>query len=331
MPLSDEQPDRCIYPRPFAEDFADCPAYQATSFLATDSRNQPLGEWRTCRHLTAGNQLENRGRFYPRCALGSRAQRLQWVAQVSPARVDVVRALQDEFDGFSLPHRRQLSEARSRLHAGSRSRATEAEAQALIDRFLQAIDRFLSANEARFQDVGLPTEPLRHLIREWVIAWVRTPEMTALRLTDAPADAFTNPVRAFVGLPSEPAAEWSRRLWDRPIYSDTVLQILPTIDPPGLALVGDVEANNVQAVSRALAGLPAGAGDVHLDLSGLLFCDLGGLQAIVRAAQALEPGRRMVLRGIPRQLERVMEIVDWAPLPNLTISAAPGVEAVYQS
>jgi anti-anti-sigma regulatory factor len=323
MPLSDDQPDRCPYPRPFAEDFADCPAYQATSFLATDSRNQPLGEWRTCRHLTAGNQLQNRGRFYPRCALGSRPQRLQWVAQVSPARVDVVRALQDEFDGFSLPHRRQLSEARSRLHAGSRSRTTEAETQELIDSFLQAIDRFLNANEARFQDAGLPTQPLRHLIREWVIAWVRTPEMTALRLTDAPPDAFANPVRAFVGLPTEPAAELSRRLWDRPIYSDTILQILPTMEPPGIALVGDVEASNIQAVSRALAGLRAGAGDVHLDLSGLLFCDLGGLQAIVRAAQALEPGRRLVLSGIPRQLERALEIVDWAPLPNLSI-AAPG-------
>jgi anti-anti-sigma regulatory factor len=333
MPLIDEQPDRCIYPRPFAEDFADCPAYQATTFIAADSRNQPLGEWRTCRHLTAGNQLENRGRFYPRCALGSRSQRLQWVAQVSPARVDVVRALQDEFDGFSMPHRRQLSEARTRLHAGSRSRATEAETQELIDGFLQAIDRFLTANEARFQDVGLPTQPLRQLIREWVIAWVRTPEMATPRLTDAPPDAFANPVRAFVGLPIEPAAEWSRRLWDRPIYSDTILQILPTMDPPGIALVGDVESSNVQAVARALAGLPAVAVDLHLDLSGLLFCDLGGLQAIVRAAQALEPGRRLVLRGIPRQLERALEIVDWAPLPNLSIaSAAPGMErAAYQS
>jgi len=322
MTLRDEQPDRCVYPRPFAADFADCPAYQGTSFLAHDSRNQPLGEWRTCRHLTAGNQLENRGRFYPRCALGSRPQRLQWVAQVSPARVDVVRALQDEFDGFSLPHRRQLSEARLRLHAASRTRTTEAETQELIDGFLQAIDCFLSANEARFQDVGLPTQPLRQLIKEWVIAWVRTPEMTALRLTDAPPDAFANPVRAFVGLPTEPAAEWSRRLWDRPIYSDTILQILPTMDPPGLALVGDVEASNVQAVERALAGLPTMAGDVHVDLSGLLFCDLGGLQAIVRTSQALAPGRRLVLRGIPRQLERALEIVNWAPLPNLSITTA---------
>jgi anti-anti-sigma regulatory factor len=105
------------------------------------------------------------------------------------------------------------------------------------------------------------------------------------------------------------------------------------VDPPGIALVGDVEASNIEAVSRALAGLPSMTGDVHLDLSGLLFCDLGGLQAIVRAAQALEPGRRMVLRGIPRQLGRALEIVDWAPLPNLSIaSAAPGVErAAYQS
>jgi anti-anti-sigma regulatory factor len=321
MSLAEQQPDRCIYPRPFAEDFADCPAYQATTFLAADSRNQPLGEWRTCRHLTAGNELEHRGRFYPRCALGSRPQRLQWLARVTPARVDVARALQEEFDGFSLPHRRQLSEARSRLHTRSRTRAVEAEAQQLIDGFLQAIDRFLNANEARFHDVGLPTQPLRQLIKEWVLAWVRTPEMETPRLTDASLDAFARPARPFVGLPTEPVAEWTRRLWDRPIYSDTILQILPTVDPPGLALVGDIEASNVQAVERALVGLPSGAGDVHLDLSGLLFCDLAGLQAIVRAAQALEPGRRLVLHGVPRQLERALEIVDWAPLPNLSIVA----------
>ena len=333
LALQAQQPDRCIYPRPFAEDFADCPAYQATSFLATDSRNQPLGEWRTCRHLTAGNQLANRGRFYPRCALGSRPQRLQWVAQVTPARVDVVRALQEEFDGFSLPHRRQLSEARSRLHARSRSRAVEADVQQLIDGFLQAIDGFLNANEARFDDVGLPTQPLRQLIKEWLVAWVRTPEMATPRWTDAPPDVFASPARAFVGLPTEPVAEWTRRLWDRPFYTDTILQIVPTADPPGLALVGDVEASNVKAVARALASLAPTTGDVHLDLSGLLFCDLGGLQAIVRGAQALEPPRRLVLHGIPRQLERALEIVDWAPLPNLSIvSAAPGVErAAYQA
>ncbi|TMD83822.1 MAG: hypothetical protein E6I74_04565 [Chloroflexi bacterium] len=47
------------------------------NFDATDSRNKPLGSWPTCRHLTTGNDVENRGRFYPRCALGSPEQRLQ--------------------------------------------------------------------------------------------------------------------------------------------------------------------------------------------------------------------------------------------------------------
>jgi anti-anti-sigma regulatory factor len=316
----DLQPDRCIYPRPFAEDFADCPAFQAATFIAADSRNKPLGAWRTCRHLTAGNEVEERGRFYPRCALGSREKRLQWLAQVSPASLDVVRALQHEFDDFSLPHRAQLSEARTRLHAGSRSRASNEEVHQLIEGFLEATDRFLAGNEARFQDVGLPPPALRPLIREWVWAWVRTPELATPRFNDAPLEAFAGPARAFLGVPAEPAADWARRLWDRPVYADTILQIVPTVDPPGLALVGDIEAANVEAVGRALARMESAGGDVHLDLSGLLFCDLGGLQAIVRAAQTLGPGRRLVLHGIPRQLERALEIVEWAPLPNLTIA-----------
>jgi hypothetical protein len=95
MPKREPEPDRCIYRRPFAADFNECPAFQPTTFLATDSRNQPLGVWRTCAHLTAGNEAGDRGRFYPRCALGTRAQRLQWVVASKPVRqtrLDVVPA-----------------------------------------------------------------------------------------------------------------------------------------------------------------------------------------------------------------------------------------------
>lgn len=320
MALIDQHGDRCVFPRPFAEDFADCPAFQASSFIAADSRNKPLGTWRTCRHLSTGNDLEKRGRFYPRCALGNGEQRLQWLAQVGPARLDVVRALQDEFDQFSLPHRELLFDARARLHAGPASAAAEPELEQLISSFLATIDRFLEQNDERFRDVGLPTEPLRQLIRDWVWAWVRTPDHATPRLNEAPLELFAKPVRAFLGVPVEPAKSSARRLWNRPVYSDPILRIVPTIDPPGLAMVGNVDRSNVAAVARALAGMPEQAGDVHLDLSGLLFCDLGGLQAIVRAAQALDGGRRLVLHGIPRQLERALEIVDWAPLPTLTIA-----------
>jgi ABC-type transporter Mla MlaB component len=320
MGLKDEHPDRCIYPRPFPEGFDACPAFQATSFIAADSRNKPLGTWRTCRHLSTGNDVENRGRFYPRCALGDPAQRSQWVAQVSPAKLDVVRALQEEFGQVSRPHRERLLHARARLHSGPASAWRNPELEHLINAFLTTIDRFLQQNDARFRDVGLPAEPLRQLIKEWVWAWVRTPELATPRLGRKPLEIFAKPVRAFNGAPAEPAVSPARRLWDRPLYADTILQILPTMDPPGLALVGDVDRSNVAAVAQALARLRSHAGDVHLDLSGLLFCDLGGLQAIVRASQALEPGRRLVLHGIPHQLERALDIVDWAPLPNLFIA-----------
>jgi anti-anti-sigma regulatory factor len=318
----DEQSDRCVYPRPFLEGFDDCPAFQATTFIAADSRNKTLGTWRTCRHLGTGNDVENRGRFYPRCALGDKAQRLQWVAEVSPAKLDVVRALQKEFDQLSRPHRERLFDARARWHAGPASARSEAELERLIDAFLTTTDRFLKQNGARFGDVGLPAEPLRQLIKEWVWAWVRTPDLAAPRFDGKSLEVFDKPKRAFRGTAGKSAVSAARRLWDRPLYGDTILQILPTINPPGLALVGDVHRSNVAAVAHALARMRGHAGDVHLDLSGLLFCDLAGLQVIVRASQALDAGRRLVLHGIPHQLERALEIVDWAPLPNLAIAGA---------
>jgi ABC-type transporter Mla MlaB component len=322
MALIDDHADRCVYRRPFPDGFDECPAYQATTFIAADSRNKPLGTWQTCRHLGTGNDLENRGRFYPRCALGDQQQRMQWLAQVSPAKLDVVRALQAEFDQLSQPHRERLFAVRARLHSGPASAAREPELERVINGFLTTIDRFLNENAERFRDVGLPAEPLRQLIREWVWAWVRTPELATPRVNEERLDAFEGPVRAFLGVPGQPVEAPARRLWDRPLYADTILQIVPTVDPPGLAMVGDIDRSNVAAVASALARMRGHAGDIHLDLSGLLFCDLGGLQVIVRVAQTLNAGRRLVLHGIPRQLERALEIVDWAPLPNLTIAGA---------
>src|ERR1700737_4157947 len=167
MALIDDHADRCVYPRPFPDGFDACPAYQATTFVAADSRNKPLGTWHTCRHLGTGNDLETRGRFYPRCALGDKQQRMQWLAQVSPAKLDVVRALQAEFDQLSQPHCQRLFDPRARLPSGPASAAREPELEGVINGFLTTIDRFLDENAERFRDVGLPAEPLRQLIKEW--------------------------------------------------------------------------------------------------------------------------------------------------------------------
>jgi hypothetical protein len=75
--LIEARADRCPYPRPFPADFADCASFEPISFEAADSKDKPLGTWSTCRHLVTGTDVDNRGRFYPRCALGSPEQRLQ--------------------------------------------------------------------------------------------------------------------------------------------------------------------------------------------------------------------------------------------------------------
>src|SRR5256712_10645058 len=140
MGLADQHADRCIYPRPFPEGFDACPAFQATSFIAADSRNKPLGTWRTCRHLGTGNDLENRGRFYPRCALGDPRQRLQWLAQASPAKLDIVPALQAEFDQLSRPHRERRFPARDRPPSAPASAIRVPEVEHLINRLFTPID-----------------------------------------------------------------------------------------------------------------------------------------------------------------------------------------------
>jgi anti-anti-sigma regulatory factor len=61
------------------------------------------------------------------------------------------------------------------------------------------------------------------------------------------------------------------------------------------------------------------AGDVHLDLSELFFCDVGGLQAMVRASQVLPAGKRLVLHGVPQPVQNALELTRWAMLPKLAV------------
>jgi len=105
-----------------------------------------------------------------------------------------------------------------------------------------------------------------------------------------------------------------------PIYADGLLRIDRTARPPGLRLTGDVDASNVEAVTVALSVAVRRGDDLHVDLSGLQFCDVGGLRAIVSAAERLGGGRRLVLRGLPYQLRRVMHLIGWDESAGLVLA-----------
>jgi anti-anti-sigma regulatory factor len=95
--------------------------------------------------------------------------------------------------------------------------------------------------------------------------------------------------------------------------------------------IGERE-DGVVAVSGALdidssgylgARLAALAGDRDGDLvvltAGLDFADVSGCRALVRAADALEPGRRLVLPAASAYLVRVLRLCGWSSHEQLVV------------
>ena len=70
------------------------------------------------------------------------------------------------------------------------------------------------------------------------------------------------------------------------IYSDKQLVVSRTVDPVGLAFSGEIDVTNRGAVAKCLAMTPPGEDETHLDVSGLIFCDISGIRAFVDAAEA---------------------------------------------
>lgn len=88
-----------------------------------------------------------------------------------------------------------------------------------------------------------------------------------------------------------------------------------------LRISGEIDAWNVGTVREALQAALFEKGDVHIDVSHLLFCDVTGIRAIVAAASRLTDGRRLILHGLNPQLQRVVDVVGWGGMPSLVIDA----------
>ena len=79
---------------------------------------------------------------------------------------------------------------------------------------------------------------------------------------------------------------------------------------------GELDLATAPAFEEALAA-EAGAGDLELDCSGLLFMDSQGVRSVLLVAAGRPAGRRLVLRGLTAQVRRIVDLVQ--------LGAAPGV------
>ena len=83
-----------------------------------------------------------------------------------------------------------------------------------------------------------------------------------------------------------------------------------------LVLNGDIDEETYPALIEALSHIPRDSASLHVDLSAVTFCDLAGLRAIVRLADATT---LVILHGVPRPLHTVMKILGWDQEPGLVM------------
>jgi anti-anti-sigma factor len=103
------------------------------------------------------------------------------------------------------------------------------------------------------------------------------------------------------------------------VYADKQLVVMRTTSPNGLSFAGEIDASNSHAVSESITSAQVPDRDIHIAVDGLVFCDISGIRAFVTAAQDLPQGRRMLLHGMPAQLETVIKAVGWNRIPALVV------------
>ena len=104
-----------------------------------------------------------------------------------------------------------------------------------------------------------------------------------------------------------------------PVYADKQLVVSRTTSPNGLRFAGEIDASNSHAVGTAIASTHAAEKDIHVDVRGLVFCDISGIRAFVTVAEGLPKGRRMLLHGMPDMLQTVIKVVGWNRIPALEV------------
>jgi anti-anti-sigma regulatory factor len=103
-----------------------------------------------------------------------------------------------------------------------------------------------------------------------------------------------------------------------PEFDDGVLKITRTFEPTGLRLEGELDGARHAVFAETLSTIATINCDVHLDLGGLRFIDLGALNLLTVFANRPRNGGRLLLDNIGPDLDLVFETVGWHRLPGLT-------------
>jgi ABC-type transporter Mla MlaB component len=110
-----------------------------------------------------------------------------------------------------------------------------------------------------------------------------------------------------------------------PAYDNGVLRITETASPAGLAITGEIDEGTYPALVTSLHDIAERHHEFHLDLSGVSYCDLAGLRAIVRLVGdgSAGPVRRVQLDHVPHHVRMALTVTGWDALPGLAVEPLP--------
>jgi hypothetical protein len=104
-----------------------------------------------------------------------------------------------------------------------------------------------------------------------------------------------------------------------PEFEDGVLRITRTFAPPGLRLDGELDGARHAAFAETLSSIADIDRDVHLDLGGLRFIDLGALHLLTAFANRRRGGGRLLLDNLAPDLAGLVDTIGWQRLPGLAL------------
>lgn len=111
-----------------------------------------------------------------------------------------------------------------------------------------------------------------------------------------------------------------------PEFEDGVLRITRTFAPPGLRLEGELDGARHAAFAETLLSIADIDRDVHLDLGGLRFIDLGALHLLTTFANRRRGGGRLLLDNLAPEPAALIDTVGWHRLPGLAHGADQGAD-----
>lgn len=105
-------------------------------------------------------------------------------------------------------------------------------------------------------------------------------------------------------------------------YYDGVLRVICAGSPEVVLIVGEIDESSYLGLVSTLDDLVDRAGDVHVNLAELAYCDVAGLRAILQLAGTGggHSGRYLFLDNVPHHLAMVLQILGWDSIPGLIMN-----------